>query len=110
MRPIRASLEHRRALAIALCASALAVVAPRADAATIHVTSMADSGPGTLRNAIATASPGSTIIVPAGTIKLTSAQLDVTKKLEIDGAGATATIVSGNDAHRVFSLAGAVGV
>ncbi|TMM09469.1 MAG: hypothetical protein E6G00_10395 [Actinobacteria bacterium] len=110
MRSLRSSIDRRGVFALVICAAALAAAAPRADAATIHVTSMADSGPGTLRNAIATASPGSTIIVPAGTIKLTSAQLDVTKKLEIDGAGATATIVSGNDAHRVFSLAGAVGV
>src|SRR5437763_2651362 len=109
MRPIRASLEHRRALAIALCASALAVVAPPAGAATIHVTSMADSGPGTLRNAIATAPGGSTIQVPAGTIKLTSTQLSVAKQLEIDGAGPTATTIHGNDAHRVFGIS-ALGV
>src|SRR5204862_5921757 len=109
MHPIRASLEHRRALAVALCASALAVVAPPADAATIHVTSMADSGPGTLRNAIATAPAGSTIQVPAGTIKLTSTQLTIPKQLEIDGAGATATTINGNDAHRVFGIS-ALGV
>jgi hypothetical protein len=109
LRPRRSSINRGGVFGLVLCASALAAATP-ASAATIHVTSMADSGPGTLRNAIATASPGSTIIVPPGTIKLTSAQLDVTKKLEIDGAGAGATTVSGNDARRVFSLAGAVGV
>src|SRR2546421_6285965 len=106
---MRASINHRWALAVALFTAALAVAAPPADAATIHVTSMADSGPGTLRNAIATAPAGSTIQVPAGTIKLSSTQLTIPKQLEIDGAGPTATAIHGNDAHRVFGIS-AVGV
>src|SRR5437764_3724499 len=81
-----------------------------AAAATIHVTKLTDSGPGALRQAIATAPAGSKIIVPAGTIKLTSGQLLVTKKLEIDGAGPTKTTISGNNAGRVFALIGAPGV
>src|SRR4029077_14310958 len=39
-----------------------------------------------------------------------STELAITKKLEIDGAGPAATTISGNDAHRVFSLVGAAGV
>src|SRR5256714_15661499 len=104
MRPIRASLEHRRALAIALCASALAVAAPPADAATIHVTSMADSGPGTLRNAIATAPAGSTIQVPAGPIKPPPPPPTIPKQLEIAGAGPPPTPNHGNDAHPRFGV------
>src|SRR5207248_9458019 len=75
----------------------------------LHVTKLTDSGPGSLRHAIATAPAGSKIIVPAGTIKLTSGQLLVTKKLEIDGAGPTKTTISGNNAGRVFVI-GAPGV
>src|SRR5437763_2851864 len=96
--------------AAAVCVLFYVSAAAPASAATVHVTSMANSGPGTLRNAIATAPAGSTIVVPAGTIKLTSTELSITKKLEIDGAGPSATTVSGNDAHRVFSLTGASGV
>ena len=110
MRSKLSSIARRGGVALVACAFALAAAPISADAAAIHVTSLADSGPGTLRDAIETASPGSTIIVPAGTIKLTTGELDVNKKLEIDGAGSGATTVSGNDASQVFSLAGAAGV
>src|SRR5436305_1292081 len=109
MRPIRPSVARSGAVALVACATALAAAPAAAGAATIHVTSLADSGPHTLHQTIVTAPAGSTILVPAGTIKLTTTELDVMKKLEIDGAGAGATIVSGNDAHQVFSLAGTAG-
>ena len=110
MRPSRPLTQRRGLLGLAAAALALAVVPSTASAAIVHVTNLGNSGPGTLRHAIATAPPGSTIIVPAGTIKLTSGQLVVNKKLEIDGAGAATTTISGNDASRVFSLVGAAGV
>ena len=109
MRPLR-SLTQRRGV-LGLVTAAVVLAAPSiASAAIIHVTNLNDSGPHSLRQAIASAPPGSTITVPAGTIKLTSGQLVVNKKLEIDGAGAAATTISGNDASRVFALVGAVGV
>jgi hypothetical protein len=57
-----------------------------ASADTIAVTSLGDSGPGSLRQAIADAPDGSTIIVPAGTITLAS-PLAIAKDLTITGAG-----------------------
>lgn len=69
-------------------------------AATFTVTSFADSGPGTLREAItlANASPGSDVIrfASSGTIVLTSELPGITEGLEIDGTGHYVAI-SGND-------------
>ena len=64
----------------------------RAEAATLNVTSAADSGAHTLRQAILDARPGDTITfsLPAGTtaITLTSDQLLINKDLTITGPGA----------------------
>ena len=57
-------------------AGGLALSSPVAAASTITVTNGADSGAGSLRAAIAAASPGDTISVPALTVRLTSGQLD----------------------------------
>ena len=57
--PIRAIREIR---GLFLCALLL-LGAGRGAAATLTVTSLADNGPGTLRQAIANASPGGTIIL-----------------------------------------------
>ena len=71
-------------------------------AATITVTSTADSGAGSLRDAIAAASSGDTInISVTGTITLTST-LTIAKSLTISGPGASNLAVSGNNAARVF--------
>ncbi len=56
---------------LALASAALLLPATSAQAA-ITVTNTADSGPGSLRQAIADAPPGDTIVVPAGTYTLTS--------------------------------------
>ncbi|WP_284209292.1 DUF4347 domain-containing protein, partial [Chitiniphilus shinanonensis] len=54
--------------------------------ATITVTSSADSGVGTLRNAIASAITGDTITFSSGmTVSLTTGELVITKNLTIDG-------------------------
>ncbi|WP_448680774.1 Ig-like domain-containing protein [Pseudomonas nicosulfuronedens] len=57
------------------------------DLATITVTSNADSGAGTLRNAIASATAGDTITfsTPGMTVGLTTGQLVINKNLIIDG-------------------------
>ncbi len=69
-----------------------------ASASTITVTTTADSGAGSLRQAIAEATAGSTIVVPAsaGAYQVTSGQLEIHKSLTIDGGGASATVLQGN--------------
>jgi hypothetical protein len=71
------------------------------------VTSLGDSGPGTLRDAIANAAPGEIIdFAPKlhGTITLTSGQLGITQNLNIVGPGANGLTISGNDDSRVFDI------
>jgi hypothetical protein len=75
------------------------------------VRNLADSGPGSLRQAIldANANPGPDVIrfAPAareGTIVLTGGQLDITDNLTIDGPGDDRLAVSGNDVSRVFQI------
>jgi hypothetical protein len=73
---------------------------------------VADSGDGSLRAAIlaAEANPGADVIQFArqvrGTITLTTGELDIRGDLTIDGPGANRLTVSGNDASRVFDVAG----
>ena len=78
---------------------------------TFTVSNLADSGPGSLRQAVldANAHPGADVIRFAhaardGTIALTGGQLNITDNLTIDGPGADELAVSGNDASRVFQI------
>ena len=76
-----------------------------AHAATITVTTTADSGPGSLRQAIQAAAPGDTInFSVTGAITLTSGELFITKNLIIQGPGATSLAISGDDASRVVRV------
>ena len=69
------------------------------------VTSTADSGAGSLRDAIAAASSGDTIsIAVTGTITLTGGTLTISKNLMISGPGASDLAVSGNQAAQVFAV------
>src|SRR5712692_4420456 len=80
------------------------------------VLNLADSGSGSLRQAIldANANPAANVIdfTPglSGTITLTSGQLSITNDLTIDGPGASALAVSGNDASRVFLVGSGISV
>jgi hypothetical protein len=97
---------HARTLhAVALFVVALLIPAGSAQAA-ITVTTTADSGPGSLRQAIADAPPGETIVVPAGTYTLTSDELSVEKSLTIAGHAASDTIVRSGGPFRVFDIGG----
>jgi hypothetical protein len=87
-------------------ASAVLVPAGSAQAA-INVANTNDSGPGSLRQAIADAPAGETIVVPAGTYTLTSAQLTIEKSLTVSGNGSAGTIIRSGGAFRVFFIQGA---
>lgn len=90
---------------IALClALAAAASLQSVHAATIAVTSTADSGPGTLRDALASAPNGDTIDLTgiSGTILLTSSQLVVTNSVTIVGPGNDTVKIDGNATNRVF--------
>src|SRR5262249_32915767 len=69
---------------------------------TFTVGNLADSGPGSLRQAVldANANPGADVIAFApevsGTIALPGGQLGITDALRIDGPGADRLAVSGN--------------
>ena len=81
---------------------------------TVTVTNNDDSGPGSLRAAIAAASSGETInFAPSlrgQTITLTSGELDITQGLDIEGLGADQLSVSGNNSSRVFEVAAGLNV
>jgi hypothetical protein len=74
----------------------------------ITVTSTANSGAGTLRNAISLAAPNDTIVfAPAlsgSTITLLSGSLPLTKNVTIIGLGASSLAISGNNGCRIFYI------
>lgn len=77
------------------------------------VTNLADSGPGSLRQAIENACPGSTITFSTsvtGTIALVSDGLAITKNLTIQGPGSNLLTVSGSNFFRVFNISGPIAV
>src|SRR5262249_843562 len=100
---------HKRVLATQLSVERLE---DRTVPSTFMVHNLADSGPGSLRQAIldANALPGADVIRFAaardGTIVLTSGQLSITDDLTLDGPGVQRLTISGNDASRVFSVSG----
>ena len=71
----------------------------------VSVTNAFDSGPGSLRDAIAIALPGDTInVMVSGTVTLTSGPLLIRKNLTINGPGASNLAISGNDSSRVVTI------
>ena len=81
----------------------LSIVAVPAFADTITVTNTNDSGPGSLRNALAIANDGDTInFAVSGTIALTSGELVVDNNITISGPGSDNLAVDGNSKSRVF--------
>ncbi|HLJ96741.1 MAG TPA: hypothetical protein VKU02_26445 [Gemmataceae bacterium] len=81
---------------------------------TLTVTNPADSGDGSLRAAIALAQSGDQIAFDTSlkgqTITLTSGQLAITQRLDIEGPGAGQLAVSGNHASQIFAVSGGVTV
>ena len=83
-----------------------------AKADSVTVTNNNDSGVGSLRQAIANAIDGDTILFDSSlngqTITLTSGELLITKSLTIDGPGANLLTISGDNAARVFNITSTV--
>jgi len=74
-------------------------------AATFTVTSLADSGPGTLRQGLAATPTGGTIqFAVTGTITLTSGELMIGRDVTITGPGAQLLTIDGNHSSRVFNI------
>ena len=97
------SLVFAAAWLALLCATPV-----RLRAATLTVTNIADSGPGSLRAALAGAANGDTIDATgvSGTITLTTGELTVSNSVTLFGPGAGTLTVSGNNASRVFDVTG----
>ena len=96
---------------VALAAAAIAPsVFAQATPPVITVANLADSGPGSLRQAIVTANSNrnrTTIRFAPGlacAILLTSGELRITSSMAISGPGADAVTISGNNASRVFHI------
>jgi len=98
----------RRKTKGALTIGAALAAAQSADAATFTVTSNADTGPGSLRAAVASANttPGADTITfdaaVTGTIGLTTGEIAIEDALTITGPGAATLSVSGSNASRIF--------
>lgn len=73
------------------------------------VTSLADSGIGSLRAAIASANAGETITFDAslagGTISLNSS-LEINQNITIDGSSAVGITLNGNNSTRIITVSG----
>jgi predicted outer membrane repeat protein len=106
-------MSRKAVTGLTAAAGSVVVFAPAAEAATFSVTNTADSGPGSLRQAVldANAATGADTIDFAvnGAITLTSGSMAITDDLTIDGPGAGALAVSGNHSSRIFELTPSAG-
>src|ERR1700741_1536518 len=85
---------------VIVCAASMS-----AYASTITVTNTNDSGPGSLRQALADVNDGGTInFAVTGTIGLTTGGLLVDKSITISGPGAASLAVNGNAKSRFFHI------
>jgi hypothetical protein len=92
-------------LAGPLCLALVGAAVISAHADTITVTNNNDSGPGSLRQALAVANDGDTILFAVtGTIGLTSGELLVGTSITISGPGAANLAVNGNAKTRIFHI------
>jgi hypothetical protein len=100
----RSAFFHPRVL---ICFALFCAMRITAQAATITVTNTNDSGPGSLRQALADANDGDTInFTVTGVIGLTSSELTVDKSITISGPGPDILTVSrsSNTAFRIFHV------
>jgi hypothetical protein len=84
------------------------VFADRASAAMFTVVNLADSGPGSLRQAVldanASGGPDEIAFAVPGTIALTSGEMAITDDLAVNGPGAGLLTVSGGGQSRIFNV------
>src|SRR6476661_8240963 len=98
-------LEIKRMRFALISVSLLCAMARQTGAATITVTNTNDSGPGSLRQALANANNGDRIsFAVTGAITLTSDGLGITKNITISGPGADQLAIDGNQALFVFGV------
>jgi predicted outer membrane repeat protein len=111
----REAKQARRAAAAGLLVAgtgaplgAAVIVAPPADAASFTVTSNADSGIGSLRDAIAAANAAAgadTITVnTTGVITLTSGEIEITDDVTITGPGSAQLTIDAGGNSRIFNI------
>jgi hypothetical protein len=102
----RNSVNPLRPIASAMCALGLATLSTQLYAANFAVTNNADSGAGSLREAVADANTNAgpdTITFNVGVTNIVLlSEIDVTDVLTITGNGVSATVISGNNATRIF--------
>lgn len=97
------SLPALRSTLIATMSSALLVEASLAT--TLTVTNLADSGPGTLRQALADAASGDTIdFAIEGTIKLDTGPVVIDRSLTLVGPGAESLALDGGLTNRLLDV------
>jgi hypothetical protein len=95
----------RRTTRVAIGVLLFCAVVTHLQATPITVTNTNDSGPGSLRQALANATNGNTInFAVTGTIRLTSGELVVAKSVIISGPGTAILSVDGNLTSRVFHI------
>ena len=106
-------MSHTNRLLLTICSSAFCIAALNVYATTIIVTKTSDSGPGSLRGAIAAAGDGDTIqfdpALKGQTITLTSGELFINNNLTITGPGPSQLTVKrstagGTPAFRIFHI------
>src|SRR5262245_13652799 len=98
------TFKYSKACAFLTMTLAVAAVAPQAFATPLTVTSLADSGAGTLRDRIAAALPGDTIQFGVTGAIILNSELVLSKNLRIDGTTANSLRISGNNHSRVFNI------
>src|SRR5258705_132111 len=96
--------KYSRVYAFLKITLALAAVSPQAFCTTLTVTSLADSGAGTLHDLIATALPGDTIQFGLSGPIILNSELVISKNLRINGLTANLLRITGNNRSRVFNI------
>jgi predicted outer membrane repeat protein len=104
--------SNTRRILFATCLSALCLAALSAEATTITVINSNDSGPGSLRQALADANDGDTINFDASVtfIAVVTTELVVDKSVTISGPGAANLFLDNYELNRVFHITNAVTV
>lgn len=100
---------HVATLAAVVTSMAISLIGTSAQASTLTVTSLADSGAGSLRQTVLTAGPGDTISLQtlSGTIAL-AAPIDLNKPLTLVANGATTLAIAGSGGARLFNTSSTI--